>query len=173
MTQTRPNGAKVPTNSDEYQLTQDLAAMADSLNVIIKVSSKAERDALPAADGWTVFRLDLGVQEARHGDVWRRASDFMHAAGVETISWPVSTPNVTKTVALPPGFTNVPIVTATLSSNAGATALKTQIMAYNDGARTDRFIIKLATVDGTIIGSSYALDIAWQATQATSVSAAG
>lgn len=58
MTQKRPNGAKVPTNSDEYNLTQDLATMADSLNVLVAVANQDARDALPKTVGLAVIRLD-------------------------------------------------------------------------------------------------------------------
>lgn len=75
MTQTRPNLAKVPTNSDEYNLTDDLATMADSLNVLIPVASQAARDALPKKVGLTVIRLDLtGTPlETWDGSAWSLA----------------------------------------------------------------------------------------------------
>lgn len=58
--QTLQNGAQVPTNSDPYKLTEDLAKMGDTLNVIHRVNSKAERDALhDKYPGMTVVRLDL------------------------------------------------------------------------------------------------------------------
>ena len=53
------NGIEVPTNSDPYNLTADLAEMGDSINVIIPVVSKAARDALTKHIGLTVTRLDL------------------------------------------------------------------------------------------------------------------
>jgi len=58
MPQTRPNGTEVPINSDEYNLTQDLATMADSIHVAMPVADKAERDALTPYVGMQVVRLD-------------------------------------------------------------------------------------------------------------------
>lgn len=60
MPQTRPNGAKVPVNSDAYNLTGDLATMADTSNVIIPCASQAVRDALTPFVGMTITRTDLG-----------------------------------------------------------------------------------------------------------------
>jgi hypothetical protein len=59
MPQTRPNKATTPINADAYNLTADLATMADSLNVIIKVASQSERDALTVTAGTSVARTDL------------------------------------------------------------------------------------------------------------------
>lgn len=58
--QTLQNGIEVPTNSDLYKLTEDLAKLGDTSNVVIRVVSQAARDALedPYA-GMTVARLDL------------------------------------------------------------------------------------------------------------------
>jgi hypothetical protein len=59
MPQTRPNKTTVPINSDGYNLTADLATMADSLNLPIKVVSQTERDALTKSNGGLVVRTDL------------------------------------------------------------------------------------------------------------------
>ena len=59
MPQTRPNKATTPINADAYNLTADLATMADSLNVIVRVASQSERDAYPATAGTSVVRTDL------------------------------------------------------------------------------------------------------------------
>lgn len=59
--QTLQNGIVVPTNSDPYSLTADLAVMGAKSNVIIPVSTTAQRDDLTAKFvGMTVRRLDLG-----------------------------------------------------------------------------------------------------------------
>lgn len=58
MPQTRPNGTVVPINSDEYNLTPDLATMADSIHVVVPVADKAARDALTPFVGLEVLRLD-------------------------------------------------------------------------------------------------------------------
>lgn len=59
--QTLQNGIVVPTNSDPYQLTTDLAGMGAAANVIIPVATQAARDALTNKFvGMTVRRTDLG-----------------------------------------------------------------------------------------------------------------
>jgi hypothetical protein len=70
MTQTRPNKAIVPINSDAYNLTGDLANMADSLTVTITVASQAERDALPTQPGLNVYRSDIDTIERWTGSAW-------------------------------------------------------------------------------------------------------
>lgn len=60
MSQIRPNKIQVPTNPDNFaNFTADLATMADTANVVIRVASKAERDALTKANGLMVARTDL------------------------------------------------------------------------------------------------------------------
>lgn len=59
MSQIRGNKIQVPTNSDAWNPTGDMATMADTSNVIIPVSSQAERDALTKKAGLCVVRLDL------------------------------------------------------------------------------------------------------------------
>lgn len=59
MSQIRENKVQVITNSDAYNLASDLATQADTTNVVIKVSSQAERDALVKVAGKCVIRLDL------------------------------------------------------------------------------------------------------------------
>jgi hypothetical protein len=58
MPQTRPNGTIVPINSDEYNLTPDLATLADSIHVVTTVADKTARDALTPYVGMQVCRLD-------------------------------------------------------------------------------------------------------------------
>ncbi|GAA1051412.1 hypothetical protein [Arthrobacter russicus] len=60
MPQTRPNKSTVPVNSDAYNLTGDMATMADSLNVVVPVASAAERDGLTKKPNLLVSRTDLG-----------------------------------------------------------------------------------------------------------------
>jgi hypothetical protein len=58
--QTLQNGIEVPTNSDTYKLTQDLANMGVKANVVIPVASKEVRDALTAKyPGMVVSRTDI------------------------------------------------------------------------------------------------------------------
>lgn len=69
--QVRDNGAKVITNSDDYNPADQFAEMADSLFVITPVSSDAQRDALLKFPGRTIRRLDKsGSLEWWDGDRW-------------------------------------------------------------------------------------------------------
>lgn len=62
---------KVPINSDDYNLTPDLADMADSANVVTIVSGKSARDALPKYEGMQVWRTDTAQIETVVGGAWR------------------------------------------------------------------------------------------------------
>lgn len=80
MPQTRPNKVQVPVNSDGYNLTQDLAKLGDTANVVIPVASQAERDALTKAVGLCVTRGDLnGLVEVCDGTNWFSSVKRRHA----------------------------------------------------------------------------------------------
>jgi len=66
------NGVEVPTNSDPYNLTDDLANLGLTSNVIIPVTTQAQRDALTDKFvGMTVRRLDFrGTLEYWDGSGW-------------------------------------------------------------------------------------------------------
>jgi hypothetical protein len=66
------NGVEVPTNSDPYNLTDDLANLGLTSNVIIPVTSQAQRDALAGKFvGMTVRRMDFrGTLEYWDGSGW-------------------------------------------------------------------------------------------------------
>lgn len=86
--QTLPNGAKVPTNSDPYRLTEDLAKMGDSLNVITKANTQAARDALPSPEaGDAVTRLDVpgAPLEIHDGSGWKRQVSPIVRANTQTV----------------------------------------------------------------------------------------
>lgn len=76
MPQTRQNLMTVPVNADAYNLTTDLASMADSANVPVRVSTTAARDALTKYTGLVVQRLDLpGIpEETWDGSAWQGIS---------------------------------------------------------------------------------------------------
>ena len=72
------NGAEVPTNSDDYALTEDLAKLCLSLNIPIPVNNQAERDGLAALAGGTlkigtmVLRKDQSMfTEKWDGSSWK------------------------------------------------------------------------------------------------------
>jgi hypothetical protein len=78
MAQTLYNGARVPTNSDPYKLTEDLKKLCLSLNIPISVASKAERDGLddiagtPLNVGQMVIREDQSMfVEKWDGNAWK------------------------------------------------------------------------------------------------------
>ena len=75
MPQTRQNGVQTPTNSDAYNLTADLATLADGVRVF-KCASQAARDALTGLSaGDIAIRNDLaGVLEVYDGAAWQRGS---------------------------------------------------------------------------------------------------
>lgn len=69
--QVRDNGAKVITNSDDYNPADQFAEMADSLSVITPVTDEAHRDTLIKWVGRTVRRLDMsGSLEFWDGSEW-------------------------------------------------------------------------------------------------------
>lgn len=71
--QTLQNGIEVPTNSDTYKLTEDLAKMGDTANVIIPVADEAARNSIPDPyASMTVSRLDLpgAPLETHDGTKW-------------------------------------------------------------------------------------------------------
>ena len=63
MSQTRPNGIVVFTNSDDYDLANDAATMADTANVITPIPSGAAQTALEASGllfpGYAMVRTDI------------------------------------------------------------------------------------------------------------------
>lgn len=65
--QTLDNGIEVPTNSDEYNLTEDLEEAFQHVPGATLVSGEAQRDALEKWDGRSVQRLDL---EGQPIDIW-------------------------------------------------------------------------------------------------------
>jgi hypothetical protein len=75
MTQTLKNKVVVPTNSDEYDLTADLATAFLGANVVIPIASSAERTTLQTAGvmtGQCIIRTDLPGQpiETWNGTKW-------------------------------------------------------------------------------------------------------
>jgi hypothetical protein len=58
--QTLQNGIPVPTNSDDYNPTDQLATAFDAADVLIRVGNQSARDALVKRDGMAVVRTDLG-----------------------------------------------------------------------------------------------------------------
>ncbi|MEO5317585.1 hypothetical protein PV761_03190 [Arthrobacter sp. CC3] len=71
--QTLYNGVEVFTNSDDYNLADDVAHALETANLIIRVPSLAVRDALPSPyAGMTVAREDLPgcPLETYDGSAW-------------------------------------------------------------------------------------------------------
>lgn len=92
--QTLPNGIEVPTNSDTYKLTEDLAKLGDTSNVVTKVVNQAARDALPNPEaGDPVVRLDVpGMPiEINDGSNWLRHIALLIYANTQTVGAGMST----------------------------------------------------------------------------------
>lgn len=72
MSQTRPNGTVVPINSDEYNLTPDLAKMADSANTLVPVANVTARNALPALypGGALPIPTQVFLQDSGGTEIW-------------------------------------------------------------------------------------------------------
>lgn len=58
--QTLQNGIPVPTNSDDYNPTDQIADAFNAADVVIRVGNESARDALVKRDGMAVARTDLG-----------------------------------------------------------------------------------------------------------------
>lgn len=82
MPQNRSNKSQTPINADAFNLTPDLATLADTLGVIVPVADRTEADAVAtarAAEGWAVsdsrplyvFRADTKGIEIKDGSGWR------------------------------------------------------------------------------------------------------
>lgn len=122
MPQTRQNKAVTPIPSDEYNLTQDLATFADSLNVPVVVNSSTERNALDPYEGLTVIRLDLGgVQQSYVSGAWRSNYVAPYRQWYATTTFSLTGEGGAWWVPLPAGlFTVPPLVFVTKANNIGA-----------------------------------------------------
>lgn len=88
MPQNRSNKSQTPINADAFNLTPDLATLADTLGVIVPVADRTEADAVAtarAAEGWAVsdsrplyvFRADTKGIEIKDGSGWRGAGSMI------------------------------------------------------------------------------------------------
>jgi hypothetical protein len=93
------NGIEVPTNSDPYNLTEDLANMGNTTNTVVLVANQAARDGLTKYDGLAVRRLDLTGRptETWDGAVWHRSPVVTSGSPVSDGFWAI-TGGLTKTV---------------------------------------------------------------------------
>ena len=93
------NGIEVPTNSDPYNLTDDLANMGSTTNTVVLVATQAARDALTKYDGLSVRRLDLTGRptETWDGSKWNRSPVITSGSPVTDGFWTM-TGGLTKTV---------------------------------------------------------------------------
>lgn len=101
MPQSRSNKAQTPINSDAFNLTPDLATLADTLGVIVPVADRTEADAVAtarAAEGWAVsnsrplyvFRADTKGLEIKDGSGWRGAGAMTRHMELYEASFAVS-----------------------------------------------------------------------------------
>lgn len=93
------NGIEVPTNSDPYNLTDDLANMGNTANVIRLAPNQDARDAFDKYDGLSVRRLDLTGRptETWDGATWNRSPVVTSGSPVSDGFWSI-TGGLTKTV---------------------------------------------------------------------------
>lgn len=169
--QTLPNGVDVPTNSDPYNLTDDLAAAFMDANTIVPVASSAARDAY--RDSRTgkvsvVCRTDLTGLPLEIWDgssAWHRYSrSYAKAAGVS----PIGVVNAGATVGpfpqtFPAGrFSVAPIVMLTTSQS--------RIIAVADAVTTTGFNLYMQNVASTASENG---QLRWTAEQMTATSATG
>ncbi|MFF5791140.1 hypothetical protein ACFY5D_03735 [Paeniglutamicibacter sp. NPDC012692] len=82
------NKIRVPAQTDMWDLVPDLKKMGESVNAVIAVSSKAERDALTGPgggaipNGTVVVRLDQdGVLDRRVGGAWQEGRPAWTSVG--------------------------------------------------------------------------------------------
>lgn len=78
------NGIQVPTNSDPYNLTQDLADAFQDVPGATRVTSQSQRDALDKWDGREVKRLDLPGQPI---DTWDESENAWLPLAPVTLSF--------------------------------------------------------------------------------------
>lgn len=168
MTQTLQNGIDVPTNSDPYSLTDDLAAAFLKANVVIPVAGSTQRDNLTGKfSGMVVCRLDVtGLPlEIWDGTIWHRYSrSYAKAAGTANIGV-VGAGALTGPFAqtFPAGrFTVAPIVTVTTD--------QTRLIAVAAAVTATGFDLYLQNVTTAASGNG---QLRWAAEQMTPTTAAG
>jgi hypothetical protein len=156
MPQTRQNGAVVPINSDEYNLTADLATLADSLDVNVVVANLAARNALTPYEGMVVLRLDLnGLTQTYVNGAWRTnyAAPYRQWFAIATFS--VGGVGDTLDVNLPAGlFTVAPLVQLTKQSAGGA-----GYIPYVASATTTKITVGVYWPGNTVTGYTVSLGI--------------
>lgn len=131
MPQTRPNKMKTIVNADGYNLSSDLATMADSANVTIPVANQTERDGLAALMGTllvptVVYRADLNAYESWNGSTWDRVAVTTNGAGVTDGFWTISggmVKTVTNGLTMVTASMHLTRVTAPITINTTDTAL--------------------------------------------------
>ena len=139
--QTLGNGITVPTNSDPYALTDDLAKLGKTANVIIPVANQTARDALTDKfAGMTVRRMDKGGRtEYWTGSQWlpdgaqieigqganvpilkaREVAVTVDAFSVGQITFDTAFPNALASVSLVRNHATAGTVSFTVLSGAG------------------------------------------------------
>lgn len=117
MPQVRDNGIEVPINSDEYNLTADLAKMADGANVVTVVANTTARNALTPFEGRQVFRLDIKQIESYVDGGWRTGT--IHNTPLSPAGW-----SVTGSISVTPeGVKRRVCVDITVTRTGGQTTL--------------------------------------------------
>lgn len=169
--QTLPNGVDVPTNSDPYNLTDDLAGAFLDANTVVPVASEAARDTYRDSRPGKVSivcRTDLTGLPLEIWDgssAWHRYSRS-HAKSVGTAPMGVVNANSLSGPfwqAFPVGrFSTAPVVIVTTDQS--------RIISVPGGITKDGFNLYLQNVTSSASNNGY---VFWTAEQMTSTSATG
>lgn len=157
--QTLQNGIEVPTNSDDYALTEDLANMGNKANVVILVADATARDALTGKyEGMVVYRLDLSRLEAWNGARWA-------VTATTELGHDFTQPNTLMTASY------ATVATVTVNSIGGKLKLSYTGIVENANSGANRSVAVVWLVDGVEFGGTIynAPLVAGYANPATSV----
>ena len=168
--QTLPNGVEVPTNSDAYNLTDDLAASFMDANLVVPVASAAARDTYKAARPGLVSivcRTDLAglPLEIWDGTTWHRYSrSYAKAAGVAVIG------GVGGGGSAGPFFQAFPAGRFSVAPVVIVNTDQTRLVAVAADVSTSGFNLYMTNLSA---GSSSTGQLRWIAEQMTSTAATG
>lgn len=175
MTQTRNNGAIVPVPSDPYNPPADMAAMADSLDVVRRVNSASELAALTGLRaGNLMVRTDLPNQPTYKwtGTEWRPVASRIVIAGVPVGSVPVIQSNEVSvtigsgsagSIPFPESFPTAIRSLVVSDSTAGANAITVKARMDLSTVSTGVFTA-FNSADGTGIATGTTLYVTYIAT---------
>lgn len=169
--QTLDNGIIVPTNSDDYDLTWDMANIGKSSNVVTVLPNATAMQAIERHEGRVAFRSDTGQLVVCTSGVWKYVSPsaggtpYAMAAGVWSPGSIAAGASATSTPAIsfPANrFTVAPLITVTPNTSR-LTA------SYNAVTATSLTLVADNWTSARANGAAFH----WTAIQMTPTSAAG